>query len=191
MNNDFHAVIKFLTSTWGILTSLTILFPGAATLLSAGIAVEHSEISKFYTIIPTIFAVLTLFILVHIRNNIKSASNIAKTAIKLGFLAFIFLLSFLFIRQTYLNVDNVTFERDLSGNRIQTKIDHGIINREVRDPESGRVIESTIESQSIDLLNLSIFTIAFSMITASFSIVGIKEFMMSKNEPIIHGKMGE
>lgn len=180
--HKLRAILKFLTSLWGLLASAAVLFPGAAALLKIPIAVENSQIKQLYVAIGTIIAAFSLLLLISYRDTLGNLSRARIVALVSALLALLTLFGFLGMRIFVLDV-RTTAETAVGGKFLYEAKDRGIILKEtgrriIEDENSYRRETESKEQRGDpwDLLALFLFTITLSSLTVAFGSLGIHSY---------------
>ena len=174
--NPLRGLLRYLSSLWGILSTASILFPGAAALLQAKLAPEHSQLSIYYGVLPSIFAAFALLLLTTFRAELASIRFARKVGIGFFIAGVMFLFAFLYVKQEYVDINErepphwngprvTTIDRS-KGQRMTLTVDTAAGGKEIRT-EGG-------DPRDVGLLSL--FVAAFGALTVGFGSLGIHSY---------------
>jgi hypothetical protein len=179
MKDTPEAVIRYLSSLWGVLSAASVLFPGAAALLKAGVAPNNSQITPLYAVIPTVIAAFSLLLLTSFRQELRDLRRARKAAVIAFVVALISLFAALLAKQ---NVD--VFQRDAarwnsSHNEFTVVVrDHGSVQISTFNPqeEGDHPVAITSKGDPVDIALLVLFALLTAALTIAFGTLGIHSY---------------
>src|SRR5947208_1633779 len=110
---------RYLSSLWGTLSAVAILFPGAAALLKAGPAPQGSQLKAYYEILPSLLAAFALLLLTTFRDGLANAVNARKVGIWFFSLGVILLFGSLYTKLQFVDINELEPPR-WAGSQVTT-----------------------------------------------------------------------
>ena len=170
-------IVSFLSSLWGALAVATVAFPGAAALLKVPLAVEHSRLAQFYSLLPTVASSFCILFLIAYKVELAEltrARRVAVSAVAIGFLCFF---SFLGVRVYYLDIDATQIiEEDADGQVIRVEQSKGLLLRKYLTGD--KVTYEDRRADPYDILSLALFTASFAALSLGFGSLGIYTYQI-------------
>jgi hypothetical protein len=167
---------KYLASLWGSLSAVSILFPGAAGLVKAKIAPEHSGLTVYYGLLPSIFAAFALLLLTTFRRDFGEIRTARRVAISAFVGAILLMFGFLYTRQQLVDINEIR-PPQWNGTRVTTfKRSSGHILIETVDTATHTTISALEGGDPRDILQLALLTGLFGAFTIAFGSLGLYEY---------------
>ena len=177
-------MFAFLGSLWGVLTSVAILFPGAAALLNLPLIADSPLKGVYAAIAPVFSALAVLCILLRGASKLNRWEAALRYAIVFGAGAFVLLTLFVSVKTTFLHDaqwSDTTWDPLVHHSRLKSVLRTEIISRDgsvcVRRTAEGCVVEQSERIDPWELVALLLFVLAFVFLSAAFSAAGIHFYL--------------
>lgn len=183
---NLNRILMFLKSLWGVLTTATVLFPGAAALLKLPIAVQNSKIATLYPTIGIIVSAFALLLLTAYRDRLVVLDLARRWATFSMVVAMALFFSFVLVRVFVLNVDYENRYLDSARNvEVWFARSRGIIGE--RETRLDGKVEATVKSERgdpWDVLSLVFFTGSFASLTVAFGVLGLHAYEVENRKRV-------